>query len=69
MTSAPESKTPMRASCKTCEHVWTFAWLPMELTAWAKLAKGLCCPYCGQGNKRIFVHMPGTGAPNVEAPE
>ena len=48
-----EPKTSFWAKCAKCNHTWLAAYLPMEITAFAKLAKGLCCPMCGAGSKDL----------------
>lgn len=51
-------KRPFRAECKSCEHRWIFAWLPMPLMTAAKLMKGLRCPYCGSDSEGIVALLP-----------
>ena len=51
-------KQPCHAKCKSCDHRWIFAWLPMPLQTAAKLMKGLRCPYCGEASKGIVMHFP-----------
>lgn len=57
-----EAKIPFMTRCTKCNHVWTAAYLPMELTAFSKLAKGLCCPMCGAGSKDIRTTEQESGA-------
>lgn len=42
-------------TCEPCAHTWIAAYLPMEMGKIAKLMKGLRCPKCGEGGKRIFM--------------
>ena len=46
-------RVPFWAKCVRCKHIWTAAYLPMDMTAFANLAKGLCCPMCAATAKEI----------------
>lgn len=50
---AEEKKRPFWASCTECGHVWTAAYLPMEMRAFSKLTKALHCPNCAAGSNKI----------------
>ena len=47
-------KEPFNVKCQTCDHAWVAAYLPMNLTAIAKVLKGLRCPMCSQDSMKIF---------------
>ena len=51
------ARNPFWVKCCECSHVWTAAYTPMELGKMAKLLKGLCCPMCGAGPKRILLAL------------
>lgn len=53
--SAPEGKSPMNVKCGKCNHVWTAAWLPMEMRKVAKVIGKLHCPACGNDAKDIYL--------------
>lgn len=43
----------LRGSCGECSHVWTLAYLPMDLTKVADICKRAICPACAC--KKVFV--------------
>jgi hypothetical protein len=46
--AAPEGpKQPQPARCGKCNHVWIVAYLPMDVSGFARIAKGARCPMCG----------------------
>ena len=53
--SLTATRSPFNVRCGSCKHVWTAAWLPMEMSACARLLLGARCPACGHGPKGIFV--------------
>lgn len=53
--SLAPSRSPFNVGCGSCRHVWTAAWLPMEMDRVAKLLLGIHCPARGGGPKGIFV--------------
>lgn len=52
--SAPQ-QSRFYTSCADCNHVWIAAYLYMEVRKLARLMRGLHCPACGAGRKRIFM--------------
>jgi hypothetical protein len=54
MNEKLSTKTPLKVLCKSCDHHWTAAYLPMPMDKCAALLKGACCPVCGE-NKAIFL--------------
>lgn len=50
-----ETRKPFWAECSKCRHQWAAAYLPMEVSAAAKLMMSARCPMCGNGPKGIFV--------------
>lgn len=59
--STPEEKKPFWAKCDVCKHCWPAAYLPMEMGLVAKLMKGLRCPKCGVGSKKILIAKQDNG--------
>ena len=58
MSAAPatgEERKPFNVNCAECSHTWAAAYLPMEVTKFAKVTSNLHCPNCGAGSKKIFV--------------
>lgn len=53
--SLAPSRQPFNVKCGSCKHVWTAAWLPMEMGLCARLLGKAHCPACGNGPKGIFV--------------
>lgn len=51
----PEDRTPFRVRCGKCQHVWTAAYLPMEVGSCCRLLKGVRCPMCAAGGREIFL--------------
>jgi formate dehydrogenase maturation protein FdhE len=48
-------KRPMQVQCVQCGHVWTAAYLPMEMGKVATLLKRVMCPMCAAGVKDLFL--------------
>lgn len=48
------SKQGFWVKCRACNHTWIAAYLPMEATKFAKVAKARC-PMCAASPKNIFV--------------
>jgi hypothetical protein len=51
--SAVEEKRPFWAKCSACQHCWTVAYLPMEITAACRLIGKAACPMCGDRKPMI----------------
>lgn len=49
-----ETKKPFWVECGKCHHRWPAAYLPMEVSLFAKAAKAFC-PMCGGGPKNVFI--------------
>lgn len=49
----PDDK--MFVNCKSCEHTWVCAHLPMELSKMARIMKALMCPKCAETSGKITV--------------
>lgn len=64
-----EPKKPFWAKCTKCSHIWTAAYLPMNLTAMGKLLRGLCCPACGVGADKITPAKQDDGVLKEELPQ
>ena len=45
-----------------CNHIWTAAYLPMEMTLFGKLLQNLRCPMCAATNKDITPAKQNDGA-------
>lgn len=55
-------KKPVWAKCQNCGHCWPVAYLPMNLSAFAKLAKRTAiCPHCATTGKKIIVAKQNDG--------
>lgn len=48
-----EERHPFWARCGECGHCWPAAYLPMEMTACAKLLLQAACPMCA--SKKVFI--------------
>lgn len=46
-------KKPFWAKCRACSHCWPAGYLPMEATAFCKIAMRAYCPMCGEGKPWI----------------
>jgi len=46
-----EERKPFWAKCPKCGHCWPAAYLPMEISACAKLLMKCRCPMCGCAKK------------------
>jgi hypothetical protein len=66
MSDAPDRK-PFLVQCGKCQHVWAAAYLPMEVSLFAKAAKAVC-PMCGNGPKGIFIPKQHDGVLSAVAP-
>ena len=44
---------PFWAKCRSCNHIWPAAFLPMEVEQCAKLLMKTHCPKCAAGPKEI----------------
>ncbi len=49
------ARKPFHVRCCDCRHLWIAAYFPMEMTKALRLLKGVCCPMCGAGPKRIVL--------------
>lgn len=49
-----EERKPFNGQCSKCNHVWTIAYTPMDLTVFCKVCKKACCPMCGADSKNII---------------
>lgn len=49
-----EPREPFNGQCSKCQHVWTIAYTPMDLTVFCKVCKKACCPMCGADSKHII---------------
>ena len=47
-------RQPLNVRCAACEHVWTVAYLPMELATAAMALKRATCPKCGETQRIYF---------------
>lgn len=56
-----ETREPNWVKCGKCSHIWIGAYLPMEMTTFAKLLKSLRCPNCGNGPKQVFMAKQKSG--------
>lgn len=50
-----EPRRPVDLRCGDCRHVWTGAYLPMEVSRFAALIAAARCPMCGANSRRIFM--------------
>jgi hypothetical protein len=51
-----EGKRPFWAECKSCNHRWAVAYLPMELNTYAALLMSTkLCPSCGASGESLAV--------------
>lgn len=50
-----EERKPFWVKCEPCGHCWAPAYFPMEAGKFAKAAKNVLCPMCGNGPKNIVV--------------
>ena len=55
MTGEHESRKPFLTACSSCGHVWAAAWIPMEVSKFAKVTRGLACPMCAAGGRKILI--------------
>lgn len=46
-------RTPQHVQCLECQHRWVAAYLPMEVGAFARLVKGMCCPMCAATSDKV----------------
>lgn len=58
-----EKKTPFNGRCGGCGHVWTIAYIPMELTKFSTITKAAKCPMCATGSKNIYFDAEGSQQP------
>lgn len=47
---------PFWARCRACDHRWIAAYVPMNITTFAKLVKTARCPKCGADDP--YCHVP-----------
>lgn len=52
-------RKPFWAKCAACSHCWAAAYLPMEMSACAKLLQRATCPMCG--SRKAFVAKQNDG--------
>lgn len=64
LTPSLAGRSPLNVRCGSCQHVWTAAWLPMEMALVARTVGRAHCPACGTGPKGLFV-APGEAASPV----
>ncbi len=50
----PSDRRPFWVECGNCRHRWAAAYLPMEVSMFAKAAKA-SCPMCCNGPEGIFI--------------
>jgi hypothetical protein len=55
MNAPGPGRKPFNVRCGKCDHLWPAAWLPMEVSLFAKATSNLHCPSCGNGPKGIYV--------------
>jgi len=48
-------RKPLDVMCRSCKHIWTAAYTPMEMGKMAKLLKSIRCPSCAESSKNIFL--------------
>jgi len=48
-----EERKPFWAKCGECFHIWTCAYLPMNMSAMAEIFKRVRCPNCA--TNKVFV--------------
>lgn len=47
-------RQPFWVKCGACCHIWTAAYLPMELDKFATVAKA-SCPMCAEPPRNVFI--------------
>lgn len=55
-----DARKPFWVECGKCRHQWSAAYLPMEVSVFAKVAKA-SCPMCGNGPKGILIAKQNDG--------
>jgi hypothetical protein len=49
-----EPKEPAWARCDKCQHIFTYAYLPMEIAKVVPLMQRLSCPMCANTDGKTF---------------
>lgn len=56
-----EARKPFWVECGKCKHQLAPAYLPMEMSLFAKATKASRCPMCGNGPKGILIAKQNDG--------
>jgi rubredoxin len=59
-----EKREPFDGQCKQCNHVWTIAYTPMEVTKFLNVCLKACCPMCGASSKNTVIPPKPEGEKN-----
>lgn len=64
-------KQPCYARCQQCQHVFVFAYIPMEVSKFCRTMRRACCPQCAATSKHLIVFEPGVtpaAAQTIQSP-
>lgn len=54
-----DKREPFNVKCKKCLHVWTAAYVPMEMLTMAAILRDMRCQMCGVDSQQIFTAPKG----------
>lgn len=55
MTEPTEPRQPVSVRCEVCEHKWVAAYLPLEISKYVRIMRGMRCPMCAANAKHIYL--------------
>lgn len=59
---SPDDRQPVFLECRPCGFAWIACYVPMPLSAFARLLKRATCPKCGK-HTQLYLYEPGRVPP------